>query len=134
MRLKAYPERCSGCRACLLTCALTNFGLNNPRYGAISIVPRFPSPGRYEVKVCTRCGACKDACPTGAIKDRPGGGYEVDASECAGCGACVEACPEKVLRFVTEKNVAFVCTGCGECVRYCPKEALVDEDGEVKRA
>jgi ferredoxin len=134
MKLAACSDRCSGCRACLLTCALTNFGLNNPRYGALSIVPHFPSPGTYEVKVCIRCGACKDACPVRAISELPGGSYRVDQEACTGCGACVDACPENVVRFVAEKNVAFVCTSCGECVKYCPREAIVDEDGEVKRA
>lgn len=133
MKLEAHSDRCSGCRACLLTCALTSFGLNNPRYGALSIVPHFPSPGTFEVKVCTQCGACKDACPVGAIKARLDGSYEVEQAECVGCGVCVDACPEGVVRFIAEKNVAFVCTACGECVKYCPREAVVDRDGEVKR-
>jgi len=119
---------------CLLTCALTNFGLNNPRYGGLEIVPHFPSPGTYEVKVCQRCGACKDACPTGAIKEQPDGSYRVEVDECLGCDSCVDACPEKVLRLIPGKNVAFICVSCGECVKYCPREALVDGDGEVKRA
>lgn len=134
MKLTAYSERCSGCRACLLVCALTNHGLNNPKYGTISIHGRFPSPGGYEVNVCTRCGTCKDVCPVGAISEHPDGTYRVDPDICIGCCICVESCPEKVIRFVPEKNVAFSCVGCGECIKYCPKETLVDSDGEVKRA
>jgi len=133
MKLSAISDRCSGCRACLLACALRNFGLNNPKYGAINITGRFPSPGKFEVKVCTQCGTCRDVCPTGAIKEGPGGALRVDYDECIGCGVCVESCPEKVLRFIGERNVAFVCVGCGECVRYCPREALLDSSGEVTR-
>ncbi len=134
MDLTVHSEKCSGCRACLLTCALTNFGLNNPRYGALKIVSHFPSPGTFEVKVCRKCGDCRDACPAGAIEQQPDGSFRVDQSECVGCGACVEVCPEGVIRLVPEKNVAFVCVNCGECVKYCPRGAIVDQDGEVRRA
>lgn len=133
MRLLSHASRCSGCRACQLVCALTNFGLNNPKYGAITIVPHFPDPGLFEVKTCIKCGACKDVCPTGAIKLQDNGFYKVDREECVGCGACLEACPQNVIRFVPEVAAAFTCTGCGECVTYCPKEAIIDGDGEVKR-
>lgn len=133
MKLQVFSDRCSGCKACLLVCALHNFGLNNPKYGAIRIIQHFPSPGKFEVKVCTRCGTCRDVCPVGAIKEQPDGSFRVDQDECIGCGTCVDACPEKVLRFVPEKNVAFVCVGCGECVKYCPREAIVDASGEVQR-
>lgn len=134
MKLSARSDRCSGCRVCLLTCALTNFGLNNPRYGALGIKARFPVPGKYEVLVCTKCGACRDVCSVGAIKEQADGSFRVESAECVGCGACVDACPQEVIRFITEKNVAFVCLHCGECIKYCPREAIVDEDGEVKRA
>jgi ferredoxin len=112
---------------------LTNLGLNNPKLGALRIEGKFPAPGTYQVSVCTKCGQCRDACPVDAIKQQKDGSFRVEAAECTGCQACVDACPEGVTRFVPEKNVAFVCLNCGECVKYCPREALVDEDGEVKR-
>ena len=133
MRLSARSENCSGCRVCQLTCSLTNLSLNNPRYGAVRIEGKFPAPGAYVVHVCTRCGACRDACPVEAIKQQPDGSFRVDAELCIGCRACVDACPEGVVRFVEERSVAFVCVNCGECVRYCPREAIIDLDGEVKR-
>lgn len=134
MRLSPRSEKCSGCRVCLLTCATTNSGLNNPRYGALRIEATFPAPGTYEVHVCTKCGACRAVCPVEAIKQQPDGSFRVETELCIGCRACVDACPEGVVRFVEEKNVAFVCVHCGECVRYCPREAVVDLDGEAKRA
>lgn len=133
MRLDSHSDRCSGCKVCLLTCALANQGLNNPKCGAISIVPRFPTPGIFEVKACTKCGTCEETCPVGAIKQEPNGFYRVEAEECVGCGACVSQCPSGVIRMIPGRDVAFTCTGCGECVKYCPKEAIIDLDGEVKR-
>ena len=37
MRLTAIPERCSGCTACRLACALANYGRVNPALAALSI-------------------------------------------------------------------------------------------------
>lgn len=44
---------------------------------------------------CTLCGACLDACPSGAIALRETA--EVDVASCTGCGACLDACPNGVL-------------------------------------
>lgn len=133
MILKAVSERCSGCRACLLACGLTNQAACNPKYGALRIVSHFPSPGRYELRVCQKCGVCQEACPVGAIIPLENGFFAVNEDACTGCGICVEKCPEDVIRMISGKGVAFTCVGCGECVRYCPKEALLDGDGEVTR-
>ena len=41
---------------------------------------------------CIACGACTEACPTGAIKEADGK-YEINPDECIECGACADACP-----------------------------------------
>jgi len=39
---------------------------------------------------CIACGACKDACPSDAIKKGPV--YKIDPDACLECGACEAAC------------------------------------------
>ncbi len=41
---------------------------------------------------CVACGACTEACPTGAISEGDGK-YVIDAETCVSCGACADACP-----------------------------------------
>ncbi len=125
MRLYAESSRCSGCRACLVACSLNLFQENNPKKGALNILPHFPAPGVYEVKVCTQCGDCAAACPTGAIKKNERGAYYVDFTECNLCEACVPVCPESVMYVRTElANAAWKCDLCGDCVKVCGTSVL----------
>ncbi len=75
MRLYVDSSKCTGCHACEVACSLNLFQESNPKKSALNLIPHFPSPGVYEMKVCTQCGDCAKVCPTEAIKlnDR---GYE----------------------------------------------------------
>jgi ferredoxin len=47
--------------------------------------------------VCTACGACGTACPTGALRlEQDGDGIELlfDPARCTACGLCAGRCPE----------------------------------------
>ena len=43
--------------------------------------------------VCVACGACRKACPKGAISIYKGCYASVDAAKCVGCGLCAKTCP-----------------------------------------
>lgn len=44
---------------------------------------------------CAACGACLDACPSGAIKEGPL--FQIDPDACVECGACQAACPNAAI-------------------------------------
>ncbi len=41
---------------------------------------------------CTGCGACKRACPSGAISGEKKKPHKIDAEKCIKCGACFDVC------------------------------------------
>lgn len=41
---------------------------------------------------CKACGACKRACPTGAVSGEPKVAHSIDPAACISCGSCREAC------------------------------------------
>jgi ferredoxin len=125
MRLFADSAKCSGCRACLVACSLNLFQENNPKKAALFVLPHFPIPGAYNLKVCTQCGDCAAVCPTEAIKLNDRGAYYVDASLCDLCEACVLECPEEVMFIRPElSDHAWKCDLCGDCVSVCGMDVL----------
>jgi polyferredoxin len=62
-------------------------------YGALLGLASIPSPTavRRDAALCTRCGACSRACPSGiTVHDRS----TVRSPECTACYGCVTACPQ----------------------------------------
>ena len=43
--------------------------------------------------ICVSCGACRKACPRGAISIWKGCYAVVDRENCVGCGICAKTCP-----------------------------------------
>jgi NAD-dependent dihydropyrimidine dehydrogenase PreA subunit len=78
---------------------------------------------------CTGCGACVEACPTGAIRlvESETGSYaEVDQQECQNCEACLEACPEKAITSQVEPTIE------GELVQVEAKPVPVKPQPQVR--
>ena len=45
-----------------------------------------------DADACKACGACKRACPTGAVSGEPKVAHSIDPAACISCGSCREAC------------------------------------------
>ncbi len=132
MYLQTVDENCSGCRTCLLACALENFREINPAKALLRIQGLFPAPGTYRIHLCDQCGACAEICPEEAIALEDGV-YRIDPAACTGCMMCVEECPHDVICFHKDFDAPFKCTLCGACAEACPRGAIqmVEESGEA---
>ncbi len=135
------PERCMGCRACEIACAVEH-SVSKSIYGAVLEKPR-PKP-RIRVLpvdlfyVPMRCQHCKDApclrvCPTKAISRSDEGYVILNPLKCIGCLMCTLACPFGHPRYDPETNVVIKCDFCIDrlregklpaCVEACPTGAL----------
>lgn len=125
MKLIAIHNKCSGCGACRLACAITNFQEVNPSKAVLRIEGRFPAPGDYRIHLCDQCGVCADNCPEDAIQLENGAAFLVDPAACNGCGICVAVCPHDVMFELPDSDVPVKCTLCGECAITCPRGAIV---------
>ena len=60
-------------------------------------IPTGMAVPRVDPSLCTGCGQCVDACPSGAIRIE-GGIARIDPGLCRGCRVCVRACPTGAIR------------------------------------
>ena len=121
---------CFGCVLCRNACP----------YDAIKIERTFAPPIKENVpniniKLCKACGACVQACKTGAIhikSNKKGEAHsEIDPDKCIRCGYCFRVCPTDAIKYgellprtvkggraivVNQKD----CIGCMTCTRVCP--------------
>jgi Ni,Fe-hydrogenase III small subunit/ferredoxin len=68
------------------------------------------------------CGACRSACPTGAIMAAPAGGtLSLDTGRCLFCRACEKSCPQGLIRFSRDHGLA-----------SATRQGLVIETGAVQ--
>jgi formate hydrogenlyase subunit 6/NADH:ubiquinone oxidoreductase subunit I len=66
-RMSFYPEKCSGCMLCAMTCSLRYDGIVNPLKARTKIHRKNNITERITLtKECTFCGHCINACNYGA--------------------------------------------------------------------
>jgi len=119
--LKTYPEKCSGCKTCMLTCSKAYFKEENEDKSRIKIKSE---DSNYKIIVCTQCGACVNECPTQALTINKQGVIMLNKKLCINCLACVAVCPENAMFYVHDDLTPFKCIACGLCVKACPNQAL----------
>ena len=134
-------DRCVGCGACEVACAMFHYGVLNRELSRIRIF-RYQLPLPKSVQnVCCQCTEeereCQKACPV----DPPAIHYDeekhhmtVDTDRCLGssCAECAAACPAEVPRFYPDfHDHSMVCDLCErdgvrkpQCVEICPHHAL----------
>jgi Fe-S-cluster-containing dehydrogenase component len=121
-------EKCTGCGACELVCALEKEKLFDPRCSRIKILRL-----HQIVNIPVTCRLCKDApcviaCSRDALKQSEETGViMVDDDKCNGCSWCIEACDYGAITLHPELKkvrICDLCEGDPKCVKWCPEEAL----------
>lgn len=126
-------NKCIGCFTCMLACAGVNQQDHSITKSAIRIKTSGGLKGKFVSTVCLGCQderACAEACPSGALERRNGGGVILKEEKCIGCKKCVSACIVNAIFFDEVRGKPIICKHCGVCARFCPHECMRMEDVE----
>jgi len=130
-RVLSDDSKCVGCRICMVTCSLVNFGEIDLAKSRIKILEK--SGNSFGIRVCNNCGICAAYCPQGAISIVNKTLY-IDDDLCNGCGVCIEKCPTNAIWWSPGLPSPNKCLACGACVDNCPTGALRIIESEIKIA
>ena len=121
-----HREQCIGCLSCMQACARRWQQEVAPSRAALGVEVYPGVEGAFSIRLCYGClePDCAEACPTGALKPRRGGGVKLDPSLCQHCADCVKACIPSALMWDHEKKIPIPCRHCGLCAVFCPNNVL----------
>jgi Fe-S-cluster-containing hydrogenase component 2 len=121
----ARMDRCIGCHSCSLACARLVHGLLSWEHAGIRIHSAGGLSSGFQAILCLACNPapCAEACPTGSLKGRKGGGVVHNKKLCIQCGRCRTACPVDAITQDRTGQV-YLCIHCGRCVPFCPHDCL----------
>lgn len=150
----ANPDKCIGCRTCMIACVVAHNGeeIFYDEHEEINFNPKLDVIKTETVSAPIQCRHCEDApcakaCPNDAI-ERVDNIIKINPKKCIGCKTCMIACPfgaidlsplsevSKDKLCFKEKIVANKCDLCAgsedgpACVKVCPTNAfrIVKED------
>lgn len=124
-------NKCIGCFSCMMVCAGVNRRNHSLSKSSIRIKTDGGIQGKFTATVCIACRderACAEACPSGALEPRKGGGVLVREDKCIGCRKCVDACIVSAVFFDELEQKPIICKHCGMCAKFCPHDCLRMED------
>lgn len=124
-------NKCTGCFTCMLVCSTVNKKDHSFEKSAIKVKTSGGLKGRFISEVCVGCTkniSCMEACKSGALTARDGGGVILAEDKCIGCRKCVSACSVMAIHFDEDTKTPIICKHCGVCARFCPHHCLTMEE------
>lgn len=127
-------NKCIGCFTCMNICSIVNKQNHSNTKSAIKVRARGGMTGKFVAIVCIACDdpACMEACPSGALVKREGGGVLLKPELCIGCHRCEKACIMQAVFWDDDVNKPIICRHCGSCARFCPHKCLEMVEAEEK--
>jgi len=126
-------KKCIGCFSCMIVCSAVNHKNHSLSRSAIRIKSLGGLSNGFDATICHACTgdrACLQACPSGALEKRSGGGVIFHRDLCIGCRKCESSCTVGAVSFDGDNHEPIICKHCGACVKYCPHGCLVMEESE----